>query len=257
MARYDIEKIYPPIPSAPEEDEGQTFRLKTIKEVEAFMQQEISERSRLSKKFDNCSSITSYVNYGLTATTIITGSGGIACLTTGIGAPIALALGGISLASTVTSGITHRLSKIYTVKAKKHHDILVVAQTVLDGIILKISRAIEDASVSHEEFQQIINAKQRYLAKKHELRSKSKKALKEIYQRERQELIEQGRQMGREEIAKKLVSNSDTPHATSSITVSLVFNFCTQHFACVDVNLHTIHNCNFPLYSLFSLCSLC
>ena len=218
MARYDIEtgKLYPAIPSAPEEDEGQDFRLKTIKEVEAFMHQEIAERSRLSKKFDNCSSITSYVNYGLTATTIITGSGGIACLTTGIGAPIALALGGISLASTVTSGITHRLSKIYTVKAKKHHDILVVAQTVLDGIILKISRAIQDASVSHEEFQQIINAKQRYLAKKHELRSKSKKALKEIYEKQRNELLEQGRRGGREEVIKKVVSNSDTQPARAT-----------------------------------------
>ena len=215
MARYDLDtgKLYPAIPSAPEEDEGQAFRLKTIKEVEAFLNAEVVERSRLSKKFENCSSVTSYVNYGLTATTIITGSGGIACLTTGIGAPVALALGGISLVATVTSGITHRLSKIYTVKAKKHHDILVTAQTVLDGITLQISKAVQDASVSHEEFQQIVMAKQRYLAKKHELRSKSKKALKEIYQRERQQLIEQGRREGREEIAKKLVSNSDTPHA--------------------------------------------
>ena len=119
MARYDIDtgKLYPVLPTAPEEDEGQAFRLKTIKEVEAFMHAEIAERSRLSKKFDNCSSITSYINYGLTATTIITGSGGIACLSTGVGAPIALALGGISLASTMAGGITHRLSKIYTIKA--------------------------------------------------------------------------------------------------------------------------------------------
>ena len=216
MARYDIDtgKLYPAIPqpsAPPDEDESQTFRLKTIKEVEAFMDDEISERSRLSKKFDNCSAITSYVNYGLTATTIITGSGGIACLSTGVGAPIALALGGISLFSTLTSGITHRLSKIYTIKAKKHHDILVVAQTVLDSITLLISKAVQDASVSHEEFLQIINAKQRYLAKKHELRPKSKKALKELYEKQRQDLIEQGRRQGREEVIKKVVSNSDKP----------------------------------------------
>ena len=214
MARYDIDKLYPPIPSAPEDDEGQTFRLKTIQEVEAFMNTEITERSRLSKKFDNCSSITSYVNYGLTGITIITGSGGIVCLSTGIGSPVALALGGISMLSTVTSGITHRLSKIYTIKAKKHHDILVIAQTVLDSITLQISRAIQDASISHYEFQQIIAAKQRYLAKKHELRSKSKKALKEIYAKQRQDLLEQGRREGREEVAKKLVDNSDILHAS-------------------------------------------
>ena len=213
MARYEIEtgKLYPaiPQPTAPP-DESQDFRLKTIKEVEAFIQKEIAERSKTSKKFDNCSSITSYINYGLTATTIITGSGGIACLSTGIGAPIALALGGISLFSTLTSGITHRLSRIYTVKAKKHHDILMVALTVQDSITLKISRAIQDGTVSHEEFLQIVNAKQQYLAKKHELRSKSKKALKKIYERQRQDLIEQGRREGREEVIKKVFDNSDT-----------------------------------------------
>ena len=218
MARYDIDtgKLYPVLPTAPEEDEGQAFRLKTIKEVEAFMHAEIAERSRLSKKFDNCSSITSYVNYGLTATTIITGSGGIACLSTGIGAPIALALGGISLASTLTSGITHRLSKIYNVKAKKHNDILMVAQTVLDSITLKISKAIQDANVTHDEFLQIVNAKQQYLAKKHELRSKSKKALKQIYEKQRLDLIEQGKKEGRDEILKKVFNTSDTPVANAT-----------------------------------------
>ena len=180
------------------------------------MNDEIVERSRLSKKFDNCSSITSYINYGLTATTIITGSGGIACLSTRVGAPIALALGGISLFSTLTSGVTHRLPKIYTVKAKKHHDILVVAQTVLDSITLLISKAVQDASVSHDEFLQIANAKQRYLAKKHELRSKSKKALKQIYEKQRENLIEQGKKDGRDEILKKLVANSDTPVASAT-----------------------------------------
>ena len=203
------EKLYPTLPTAPCEDETQSFRLQTIKEIEVFLNQEIVERSRLSKKFSNCSSVASYINYGLTATTIITGSGGIACLASGIAAPFSLVLGGISLFSSFTSGISHRLINIYTIKAKKHHDILVIAQTILDSVTLQISKAIQDASISHDEFQQILNAKQRYLTKKHELRSKTKKALKEIYDNERKELLEQGRKEGREEIAKKLVNNSD------------------------------------------------
>ena len=208
MARYDIEKIYPPIPSAPEADESQAFRLQTIKEIENFLTAEITERSRLSKKFENCSSITSYLQYGSTATMVITGGGGVACLSTGIGAPIAFALGGIGLFSALTSGVAVRLSKIYSLKARKHHDILVVAQTVLDGVHLQISKAIQDSTVTHEEFQQVVNAKQRYLAKKHKLRSQSKKAIKEIYEKQKRELVEQGRREGREEVAKKLVNSS-------------------------------------------------
>ena len=82
-----------------------------------------------------------------------------------------------------------------------------VAQTVFDSIKLKISKAIQDANVTHDEFLQIVNAKQQYLAKKHELRSKSKKALKEIYEKQRENLIEQGRREGRAEITKKLVDS--------------------------------------------------
>ena len=203
------EKLYPTLPTAPCEDETQSFRLQTIKEIEVFLNQEIVERSRLSKKKSNCSSVLSYINYGLTATTIITGSGGIACLASGIAAPFFVVLEGISLALTVSSVISLRSIRIYTIKAKKHHDILVTAQTILDSITLLISKAIQDASISHDEFQQILNAKRHYLTKKQELRSKTKRALKEIRKNERKELLEQGRKEGREEIAKKLVSNSD------------------------------------------------
>ena len=215
MATNDIkERIYPDLrePSAPP-DEIQIYRLNTIKEIEAFLNTEIAERSRLEKKFKNCSSVTSYINYGLTATTIISGSGGIVSVATGIGIPISLGLGTISLVSSLTSGIVHKLSKIYYIKMTEHHDIAATAQTILDGIAILITKAIRDASINHEEFQQIVTEKQRYLTRKQELRSKSKKALIEIYAKQRQELLEQGRREGREEVAKKLVNNLDTPPA--------------------------------------------
>ena len=194
-------KIYPTLePSAPEL-ESQSYRLQTIKEIEPYLNNEIVERSRLEKKFENCSAVTSYINYELTVTTVITGSGGIASIAIGIGATISLGLGAISLASSLTSGIMNKLSRLYQLKAKKHHDIT-TTQTNLDGITLHLSKVIQDASISLEEFQQIVTTKQRYLVKKHELRSKSKKAVKELYAKQREELIEQGRQEDRKEIAK-------------------------------------------------------
>ena len=179
MATYDIkERTYPNLrePSAPP-DEIQIYRLNTIKEIEAFLNTEITERSRLEKKFKNCSSVTSYINYGLTAITIISESGGMASVDTGIGIPISLGLGTISLVSSLTSGIVHKLSKIYYIKMTKHHDITVTAQTILDGIAILISKAIRDASINHEEFQRIVTEKQRYLTKNKNCDQRAKRLL--------------------------------------------------------------------------------
>ena len=45
------EKLYPPLPSAPQPDESHIYRLKKIEEIEAFLLNEILERERLYKKF--------------------------------------------------------------------------------------------------------------------------------------------------------------------------------------------------------------
>jgi len=212
---YDSEeKLYPTLPSAPV-DQVQMFRRTTIKDIETFLNKEIVDRSRLEKKFKHCSSVTTYLNYGLTTTSVITGGGGIASVATGIGVPVAIGLGAISLLSSLTSGIVYKLTALYSFKMQKHHDITVAAQTSLDAITVNISKALQDDVVNHDEFEHIVSAKQNYLAKKQELRSRNKKAVKELYEKQRQQLLEQGRREGREEVAKKLVDPSGTLNANA------------------------------------------
>ena len=54
-------------------------------------------------------------------------------------------------------------NKIYDAKIKKHDKIGVLAQTKLDSIHDTVSKAIEDGHISPEEFQQIVQERQRYL----------------------------------------------------------------------------------------------
>ena len=209
------ERIYPDLrePSAPP-DESQIYRLNTIKEIEEFLNKEIVERSRLQKKFRQAEVITTYINHGLTATTVIATAGGITSICTGFGVPLSLAMGVVGLTTTLATTITKRLASIYTVKAKKHNDVCLTAQTILDGMMTILSKAIQDGSIDHHEFQKIVNEKQRYLIKKQEIRSKAKKNVSQITKAQREEILEAGRKEGREEIVKKLVQPSDIQHVT-------------------------------------------
>ncbi len=217
MAMYDVEtkQIYPMLPSAPQDD-GASHRLKTIGEIEAFLDTEITTRSRLHKKFKRCRMVTTYIGHGLVTTTVIASAGGLGSILSGVGAPIAIALGVVGITTTLAQGIVKRIEGIYTTKSQKHNDICVTAQTILDGIAIAISKAIQDGSIDHDEFQWIVQEKQRYLTKKQEIRSKAKQAIDAILEHQWQELLEQGRQQGREEIAKKLVSSSDIPPARAT-----------------------------------------
>ena len=213
MALYDTksERIYPVLPSAPEDD-GSLHRLKTIKEIEAFLNDEVITRSRLHKKFKRCRVFTNYINHGLATTTVIASAGGIGSILSGLGAPIAIALGAVGITATLAQGITKRLESIYNTKSQKHNDICVIAQTILDGITISISKAIQDGTIDHSEFQKIGEEKQRYLTRKQEIRSKAKKVVSKITKAQREEILEVGRKEGREEVAKKLVKDLDIQH---------------------------------------------
>ena len=85
--------------------------------------------------------------------------GGITSVLTGIGTPAAIAFGSIGLLTVITQGVLNRTAQIYTKKSQKHHDIQLAAQTILDGISLLISKAVEDGHISQNEYQKITRRK--------------------------------------------------------------------------------------------------
>ena len=93
-----------------------------------------------------------------------------------------------------------------TTKAEKHLKIKTLASAKLDTIASHISKALMDNYVSDEEFKLIMEELNKYKAMKEEIRSNTKKRIKE---EEEQSLIERGRQEAREAF-RKLVEKSKT-----------------------------------------------
>ena len=99
------EKIYPTLPtireqpSAPNvvngdsEDRGHSYRLKIIREVQEFLEGEIKNREAFSKKYFRISKVVNMADNTLITITVGAEVASTVLLSTGVGAPFALALG--------------------------------------------------------------------------------------------------------------------------------------------------------------------
>ena len=84
MSIYDNEtKIYPDLnPTALQEP--QTYRLKRLTEIEAYLFDEIEVRERIAKKMKRFNTIIGIVDTGLITSTVITGGISIAAFASGV-----------------------------------------------------------------------------------------------------------------------------------------------------------------------------
>ena len=213
------EKIYPTLPTIRESptapdieltemgtDQGHTYRLKVISDVQKVLEEEISKREAFSKKYFRVARIVSNIDSALIGITICAEGAGAVLLATGIGAPIALGLG-ISGAATgaisLFGNIAVRKTKL---KAEKHLKIKMAVSAKLDTIASHISKAMMDNYISDEEFKLIMEELNKYKAMKEEIRNNTKKRIKT---EEEESLIEKGRQEAHESF-RKLVEKNKT-----------------------------------------------
>ena len=182
-------KIYPTLPdireqpSAPvvnggSDDRGHSYRLKIITEIQKFFEEEINKRDAFSKKYFRIAKVVNMVDNGLIVVTIGAEGTGAVLLSTGVGAPFALALGISGVVTGAISLIGNIFSKKATTKAEKHLKIKTLATAKLDTIASHISKALMDDYISDEEFKLIMSEIDKYKSMKEEIRNNTKKKLK-------------------------------------------------------------------------------
>ena len=206
------EKIYPEVPSAPPESaEGQTYRLKKIGDIESFLRSEITYRSKLTKRckrraatatISDTSVITAIT--ALEVTSVIT-------LTTGVGIPVSIALASVGLLLGLSSAIVHKVQKLLASKAKKHDKIKILAEAKLDSISSLVSKAVEDANISHEEYQFILKEVEHYRNLKEQIRAKYKRVVDVITAEQREALLAEGRKQGKQDFLQQIARSSAIP----------------------------------------------
>ena len=211
------EKIYPELPTIREQptaqvvnggsdDRGHSYRLKVINDVSKFLEEEINKRDAFSKKYFRISKVVNIIDNALIVVTIGAEGTGAVLLSTGVGAPFALALGISGVVTGAISLIGNIFSKKATTKAEKHLKIKTLATAKLNTIATHVSKAMMDDFISDEEFKLIMEEMEKYKALKEEVRSNTKKKLKT---EEEESLIEKGRQEARESFRKLVEKNKN------------------------------------------------
>ena len=101
---------------------------------------------------------------------VITGRISIASFATVIGAPVAMMSASCGLAFSITTGFVKKFLKTTRNKKKKHNKIVMLARSKLNSIESKISEALINNEISHEDFMTIINEEKKYRELKESIR---------------------------------------------------------------------------------------
>ena len=148
----------------------QQFRLNKINKIKDYFVAEIKERESLSKRLNKYIASFDYFAKSLTVLSVTTSSTSSASFATVIGAPVGMVSASFSLAFSISAGIIKKLLKTTRNKKKKHNKIVMLARSKLNSIESKISKALMDNEISHEDFETIINEEKKYRELKESIR---------------------------------------------------------------------------------------
>ena len=111
-----------------------------------------------------------------------------------------------SLAFSVTTGFVKKLLKTTKDKKKKHNKIVMLARSKLNSIESKISEALINNEISHEDFMTILNEEKKYRELKESIRMMNSQRS----DAEKVSLIEEGKKIGINKVIKRneIINNS-------------------------------------------------
>ena len=153
---HQTPNTYPNLSATPLNDQQQ-FRLNEINKIKDYFVAEIKERELMSKRLSKYIASFDYFDKSLIVLSVTTGSISIASFATVIGAPVGIVSASFTLAFSISTGIIKKLLKTTRNKKKKHNKIVMLARNKLNNIESKISKALINNEISHEDFMTIID----------------------------------------------------------------------------------------------------
>ena len=151
----------------------QQFRLNKINEIKDYFLAEIRERELISKNISKYIASLDYFDKSVNVLSILSGSNSIASFTTLIEAPAGIIRASCGLTFSITSEFVKKILKTIKNKNKKHNKIVMLARSKLNSIESKISEALINNEISHEDFMTILNEEKKYQDLKESIRIKT------------------------------------------------------------------------------------
>ena len=138
------------------------LRLHEIKNIENYFISEVNERKSYSKKLNKYITIFDYIDKILMSLRATTSGISIISFTSVIKISVGIVSANFTLIFSLSAGIIKKLLNMTRNKKEKHDKILMLAESKLNSIETLISEALNDLDISHEEFEMILNKKDKY-----------------------------------------------------------------------------------------------
>ena len=167
--------IYPRLDSPAQQDEGSSFRLTEIRNLECRLEQERDQRANMYKKYRRAINVVDGIDTVPVTSSLIMGAAGVDLLSTIIAAPVVVVLEVAALACGLAGIADKHISRRLLVKAKKHDEIHVLALSKLNSITDVISNALRDGHISPVEFKLVLDEVEQYGLMKADIQKKSRK----------------------------------------------------------------------------------
>ena len=140
----------------------QQFRLNKINEIKDYFLAEIRERELISKNLSKYIASLDYFDKSLNVLSLLSGSISIASFASVIGAPVGIIGAICGFTFSIRSGFVKMFLKTIRNKKQKRNKIVLLARSKLNSIESKISKALADNVINHEDFETIINEEKNY-----------------------------------------------------------------------------------------------
>ena len=160
----------------------------------------------MSKNLSKYIASFDYLDKSLIVLSVTTGSISIASFATVIGAQVGIMSASCSLVFSITTDLVKKFLKTIRNKKKKRNKIVMLARSKLNNIESKISEALINNEISHEDFMTILNEEKKYRELKESIRMMNSQRS----DAEKVSLIEEGKKIGINEVIKhnEIINNS-------------------------------------------------
>ena len=177
-----------------------------INEIKDYFIAEIKEKELMSKNLSKYIASFDYLDKWLIVLSVATDSISIASFATAIGAPVGTMSASCSLVFSITTGFVEIFLKTIIKKKKKPNKIVMPPRSKLNSIESKISEALINNEISHENFMTILNEEKKYRELKESIiimRTQGSDV-------EKVKLIEEGKKIGINEVLERneIIHNS-------------------------------------------------
>ena len=142
---YQQEKLYPEIPPTTRIDtDTLAYRLKKIEEAE-----KLKKRGNLAKRFKRRAMASEIAFYITTGSAVPLGAASTVISSTGFGAAVGIPLRSTAAVLGLSTKPIRRMGQVLYIKTAINEKIKTLAESKLDSISDRVSKAVEDANISH------------------------------------------------------------------------------------------------------------